>query len=504
MVWPDIRDWCVYTGPVPQWGRALVLVLFFSLGSLFATDPTEAWADEVLYFVIVDRFADGDPKNNRNVDIKAKGAFHGGDLKGLTRHLDEIASLGVTALWITPVVKNMDGYVDGVGFPDWAYHGYWADDFNAIDERFGTEADLKALVDAAHKRGIKVLLDVVYNHVGYKSAYLKHPKAAEWLRTGRRGNECGEDALTQCLSGLPDFKTENPEVADYLMKAHFGLAKRTGLDGFRLDTVKHIDHDFWQTHRKRADKELGPDFFLLGEVWGGDRMVLDEWFENDELDGGFDFSFKGSVQGFVQGRGRTIAFSRYLMKRHKVRPGYFLAHYLSTHDVPGSLHELAGNKALFRLCAALQMTSFGIPTIYYGEEVGRIGGDWPHNRSDMPWGDKNVLPGRDQERDESLRDYYRTLLTLRRNHPALSRGKYLELSTEGDLLVFGREHKNETVWVAVNRGNKPATATIAIPAGWKGKNVSEKLHGANVSSNGETLELSVPAKTAHIYTATNS
>ncbi len=264
--------------------------------------PQESWRDAVLYFVIVDRFADGDGNNNQNVDRNAKGTFHGGDLAGLRQQLDEIADLGATAIWITPVEKQIDGFVTGAGFPDWGYHGYWADDFTRLDPRFGTEAELKALVDDAHARGIKVLLDVVYNHAGYDSSLTKDPKTRGWFRTETTGT-CGKDDLTLCVSGLPDFKTELPEVDEYLLDAHLGLAQRTGVDGFRLDTVKHVDHPFWQEHRQRSRGKLGKDFFLIGEVWGGDAQSLDPWFSADEMDAGFDFSFQGNVLGWIQGRG---------------------------------------------------------------------------------------------------------------------------------------------------------------------------------------------------------
>jgi alpha-amylase len=165
------------------------------------------WSSDILYFVLVDRFADGDPANDAAVDRAAKGAFHGGDLKGLLAHLDEIASLGVTALWINPLVENIPGFVTGAGFPDWAYHGYWADDFTRLDTRFGTPEDLRALVDACHARGIKVLLDVVYNHAGYATRYLTDPRTKGWLRSTEEGS-CGEDDLTSCVAGLPDFRTE--------------------------------------------------------------------------------------------------------------------------------------------------------------------------------------------------------------------------------------------------------------------------------------------------------
>lgn len=455
------------------------------------------WSSAVLYFVLIDRFADGDPSNDFRVDLHGKGAFHGGDLAGLIQELDEITGLGVTALWINPVVKNIDGAVTGAGFPDWGYHGYWADDFYRVDPRFGSEAQLHQLVAECHKRGVRVLLDVVYNHAGYDSHYITDPRTHDWLRTGAA---CGQDDLTLCVAGLPDFKTELPYVADFLMKAHLGLARRSGLDGFRLDTVKHVDHPFWREHRRRTREELGPGFFLLGEVWGGDPQVLEPWFADDEMDAGFDFAFQGSVLAFVQGRGRTIAFDRYLKSREKIHSGRFVSHFLSTHDVPGALYQLGGDVEKFRLAAVLQFTSAGIPMIYYGEEVGRRGGDWPDNRSDMPWGEKKILPGAGVPRDEALRDLYRRLIAIRRGHPALWRGIHSGLATDGDLYIFVRRDavSGEAVVVAVNRGGAAATASVAAPAEWGARDVVDLLSDAPVARSGDSMTLTVPPRSAQI------
>ncbi|HKI04560.1 MAG TPA: alpha-amylase family glycosyl hydrolase [Thermoanaerobaculia bacterium] len=464
--------------------------------------PQESWRDAILYFVVVDRFADGDSGNNRGVDRHAKGTFHGGDLAGLRQQLDELADLGVTALWITPVVKNIDGFVTGAGFPDWGYHGYWADDFYALDPRFGSEAELKALVDDAHARGMKVLLDVVYNHAGYDSNYLKDPKTRGWLRNEALGT-CGQDDLTSCVSGLPDFRTELPEVADYLLTAQLGLAKRVGVDGFRLDTVKHVDHPFWQEHRKRIREQIGPDFFLIGEVWGGDAQSLDPWFAGDEMDAGFDFSFQGNALAWVQGRGRTVAFDRYLKSREKVRAGHLLSPYLSSHDVPGALFQLNGDKELFRLAALLELTAGGLPAIYYGEEVGRPGGDWPDNRSDMPWGARKVQPGAGKARDEALRADYKKMIAIRRAHPAFARGVHMGLSTDGDLLVFLQkdEASGDAVVVAVNRGGSPATAAFDAPAEWRDAPVRDVWNGEDVARAGARIESAVAPRSVRIFTA---
>lgn len=467
--------------------------------------PQQSWADAVVYFVIVDRFADGDAANNQDVDRTAKGTFHGGDLVGLSQQLDEISSLGATAIWITPVVKNIDRFVTGAGFPDWGYHGYWADDFGKPDLRFGREEDLKALVDACHARGMKVLLDVVYNHAGYESRYLKDPATRGWLRSEALGT-CGDDDLTSCVAGLPDFKTELPEVATWLLDHQIGWAQRSGVDGFRLDTVKHVAHDFWQQHRRRTRVEVSPDFFLLGEVWGGDPQVLDPYFAGDEMDAGFDFSFQGNVLAFVQGRGRTVAFDRYLKSREKVRPGYLLAHYLSSHDVPGSLSQLGGDRDLFRLAVVLQMTSVGIPVVYYGEEVARAGGDWPDNRSDMPWGTREVLPGAGLERDEALRADYQRLVAIRRAHPALWRGVHRGLVTDKDLLVFVQEDAggNDTVVVAINRGAEAVAARFPRPAAWQGCAVRDAYRARAVREVEGELELQLDPREASIVVCTST
>jgi alpha-amylase len=446
-------------------------------GAQLAPLPERPWSDEVVYFVLVDRFADGDGATFPGLDPSAKGTFHGGDLKGLTAHLDELSSLGVTVLWVNPLVKNVDGFVTGAGFPDWAYHGYWADDFTRLDPRFGAEADLAALVEAAHARGIRVLLDVVYNHAGYGSALLTDPRTAGFFRA-----PCGNDDLTSCIAGLPDLATERPEVREYLLGAQLPWASRFGLDGFRLDTVKHVDHAFWQEHRRRL-QALRPGFFLLGEVWGGDAEVLDPWFATGELDAGFDFAFRGGAIAWLQGRGRTVAYARALEGRGKVRPGHLMAHYLSSHDEEGALALLGGDLARFRQAAVLQFTVGGLPVIFYGEEVGRKIGKWPENRSDMPWGERAVRPGAGVARDEALRAFYQRLIAVRRGHPALTRGLHRTLSTDGDLLVFLRQDpaSGDAVVVAVNRGEAPATARFQRPPDWKACPVAEALGGAVVT-----------------------
>lgn len=466
------------------------------------------WSDDVVYFVLVDRYVDGDSSNNRGVERSNPGGFHGGDLKGLTQRIDDLAELGVTALWINPVQKQIPqsfyASAPKLGIPEFkhfGFHGYWIDDFRAMDTHFGSLEDLKKLVEQAHKHKIKVLLDVVYNHAGYGSGYesRRTTDGQSWIRAGE-GN-CDADPVTCRVGGLPDFKTELPEVREYLLKANIDLAKQAGVDGFRLDTYKHIESDFWQEHRRRTRAEIGNDFFLLAEHWGGDAKSLDPYFARDEIDAGFDFGFKGSCEAFVNGRGRAIAYGSYLGSRHQVRNGYLLAHYLSSHDEPMALSNLHNDKDKFRLCAAIQMTSLGLPVIYYGEEVARTGSEWPLNRSNMPWGESDIKPGKGAARDESMRDYYKKLLHIRHDHPALRRGDYTLLSgPQEPVLAFVRHDaaSGDSVLVLVNREDRELTADFALPDTWSGKAVRDELNNKPPTISAGRITLLIAAESVRI------
>ncbi len=402
---------------------------------LVATPAVADWKDEIIYFVMVDRFANGDPSNNEGVDLENPLAFHGGDLKGLTERLDYIADLGATAIWLTPV--NQQGpsieVAEGTFQP---HHGYWADDFNAIDPRYGTEDDLRALVEAAHARGIKVLLDVVYNHVGYNATWTK--TRPHWLR---QGAECGGDAITLCLAGLPDLKTERFDVRSAILDAHIGLAERTGVDGFRLDTYKHIEPDFWAAHRVVTRLRLGEDFFLLGEIWDGDKYLAKAPFEADTLDGIFDFTFRDHVQKMLTGIEDPERFARYFTNRHDIEGDKVLAPFLSNHDMPMLLAMMRGDTAKLRQAFALLMFAEGPPVISWGEEQGRRGKAWPLNREDMDWTGGDI----------GLTDDVKALIALRRAEPDMRGGPVQTVYAANGLLILRRG----AVTLALNLSDTP-------------------------------------------------
>jgi alpha-amylase len=470
------------------------------------------WSGEILYFVLIDRFADGDATNNLRVDRRNPGGYHGGDLKGLTQQLDELADLGVTALWINPVQLQMDQGVPASApahlrlpeFTHWGFHGYWIADFEKMEPHFGTVEDLGNLVAEAGKRGIKVLLDVVYNHTGYKSVYDGRRTASgdRWIRGGE--GDCESRPVECRVGGLPDLRTELAEVREHVLNANVALARKSGVAGFRLDTYKHVETGFWLEHRRRTQAELGRDFFLLAEYWGGTAESLDAFFERDEVDAGFDFSFKGNCEAWALGRGRSVAYGSYLRSRHRVRPGYVLAHYLSSHDEPMALGNLGGDKERFRLCAALQMTSVGMPVIYYGEEVARGGTEWPLNRNDMPWGPRDVMPGKGVPRDEAMREFYKQLIRIRKQHPALTRGDFTLVSGRDDqVLAFVRRDavSGDQVLVLVNRQATTAALDAALPMAWSSPRAIDRLQGGEVVFAEGRIRIELPPKSVRILAA---
>jgi len=421
---------------------------------LLAATPLMAkgLADEVIYFVMLDRFADGDSGNNQGVDSTNPLAFQGGDLRGLTQKLPYIADLGATAIWITPVVQQIEGSIKAEnGLDFYPHHGYWASDVTKLDRRYGSEDDLKALVEAAHARGIKILLDVVYNHLGYG---MESSDSAGWLR---KGAECGSDPVTLCLSGLPDYKTELPEVRRYLFDAYIGLAERTGLDGFRLDTFKHVSHDFWQAHRTEVDRRLGKNFILIGEIWDGDRFLAKPYFKGDEANAIFDFSFRDRVLKFLSGVYDGAKLGRYLAARHDVQTGYYLAPFLSNHDMSMMLAMLRGDKQRLAIAATLLMSAEGPPVLTWGEEIGRRGGVWPDNREGMDWNGPS--------RDDALRDIFKRLITVRKATPDLRGSGYKVLYSDKEILVYQR---GENAIVAISRSDAMQAITLdgVDPAAW--------------------------------------
>ncbi|EJT0553918.1 alpha-amylase [Vibrio vulnificus] len=480
-----------------------------------------------IYFVMVDRFNNGDTSNDqsygRQKDGKEEiGTFHGGDLKGVIEKLDYIQRLGTDAIWLSPIVEQVHGFVgggDSGSFPFYAYHGYWTRDFTKIDENFGRDEDLKTLVEEAHKRGIKVLLDAVINHSGYstladlqfdgmqvttKEANLPEKWAnwqptsgenwhsyhsaidyqsqnwslwwgADWVRTGLPGyQQPGSSDMTLSLAGLPDFRTESTQavtppqwllenpgtrvvardnytVSDYLIEWQTDWVKRFGIDGYRVDTVKHVEGEVWKRLKQEATKSLdawrkangqsGAPFWMMGEVWGHSA------YRSPYFDDGFDALINFDMQKkldkgaacFSQMADTYRDYANTIAQQSDFNP----VSYMSSHDTELFFSRFK-DYAVQRNAANALLLSPGAVQIYYGDEVGRNIGPYADDfhqgtRSDMVW----QLSAEQQ----TLLNHWQKLGQFRRAHPAVGAGVHQEIEQTG-AYVFSRTLGDDKVVVA--------------------------------------------------------
>lgn len=530
--------------------------------------------DEVIYFVLPDRFENGDPANDRGgltggplrtgFDPTHKGFFHGGDLKGLTQRLDYIQSLGATAIWLGPIFKNKA--VQGAkGRESAGYHGYWITDFTTVDPHLGTEADLRAFIDAAHGRGMKVYMDIIVNHtadvIQYREcaegspcpyrdrgnypysrkgglngaainpgfagdgvqtpqnfakltdptyAYTPYVPPAErnaktpaWLNDPiyyhNRGNTtfADESSTTGDFSGLDDLMTENPRVIAGMIDIFGGWIDRFGVDGFRVDTAKHVNPEFWRSFvpamQARARANGIPNFHIFGEVTSGmEPGYLARWTKIADYPAVLDFAFMNAVIDTVAGNKPTSElaslFEGDVLYARGEDTAMILPTFLGNHDhgrfardVREANPNASDDEVLKRvqLGHAMLMTLRGVPTIYSGDEQGFAGdGNDQDAREDMfaskvaVYND-NKLVGTTATTATANFDtshpLYReiaTLAKLRLSHPALTRGRQIIRARDDKPGLFavsridpdtGRE-----ILLAFNTSDKPVTQGVEV------------------------------------------
>lgn len=490
------------------------------------------WKDAVAYFVLTDRFRNGEPANDAPVPsgVLAPANWQGGDWAGVLDAIEEdyFEDLGVNVLWISPHVDNPDGGWSGADARQYAgYHGYWPKGPRTTEEHFGSAADLRAVVDAAHARGMRVLLDLVVNHVHEESAYwLDHP-GTPWFHAEY---VCGFEQPINCWFAdyLPDLDFQESAVRNQLVSDAAFWAEETGVDGYRVDALKHFEHVVGRTLRAEvATPEAigGSRFYMVGETFvgqGGQAELL-EYISPRELDGQFDFPLYWEIVRTV-GRGEGTLYDLETVLR--TTQGYYppfsvMGTFLGNHDVArfishanGDIADLYGNgskeqgwntppaqpagtvpyeklKTAFTLLFALP----GMPTIYYGDEVGLAGAGDPDNRRMMTW---SAVPAA----QESVRAHIATLSAARRATPGLARGTLTQVWIENDLLVLERRWTDDDgvhrAYLAVNRG---ATARSIAPqvGAANGTAFVDAVGGASASVSGGSLAVDVPAYGSALY-----
>ena len=425
------------------------------------TDASPSWDESTIYFLLTDRFVDGDTSNNYDVNKDKIEAYHGGDFKGLTSKLSYLQNLGVNTIWITPIVDNIEDVMDE-DLHQQAYHGYWAKDFTKIDEHLGNTEDLDNLIDEAAKRGIKVMVDIVINHAGYNTN--NNENFSGMLRTDEE--LVPGDVILDELDNLPDFKTEEEAVRAQLVEWQTAWANHETANGnriayFRVDTVKHVDHETWQELKTSVATD-NPTFKMIGEYYGASINNTGDYLGNGQMDALLDFDFKSQAANFI--KGNLEATEAALESRNSLLSSSLtMGQFLSSHDENGFLASSAGgDTAKAKVAASLQLTAKGVPVIYYGEEIALSGlnafGKQDNNRYDMQF--ENLT-----KEQEAMLAHYQKLLAARNIYSdVFAAGDRTKVTGSDDdgYMVFKRSTASESVYVGLNTTSEAKKVTFSV------------------------------------------
>ncbi len=448
------------------------------------------WYRETIYFLLIDRFCNGDPSNDAgnnpashvlyrpemgNTD--ALKTYQGGDLQGVIDKLDYLQSLGITTIWLSPLFDNSDQ--DFLGW--WPYHGYHPIDFFSVDEHFGDMALLKKLIEKAHRRGMKVLLDMIFNHVAPDHPWVCDPQLWEiegykyWFHphSGIDGSTSIQDwhdqhqLETRELNGLPDLAQENPHVYEFLLDVAKFWIVETGCDGFRLDAVKHIPREFWRNICRDLHAFAGEDFMLLGEVFAGEADYVAS-YQDLGFNALFDIPMYYTINRVLAQGGRMPQLSEQLQRNRELYHQVLLSPLIDNHDVARFSYWAKTNiEEKTQQAITFIFTLPGIPMLYYGSEVALPGAAPTHeqtgagqdylNRLMMPWEYfENTMP--------NLLKHTAKVLHLRQDWPALRNDSHVECYKDYSIYAYLKYDRRRAVMVILNNSSQSETRKIPLPA----------------------------------------
>lgn len=456
------------------------------------------WDEAVVYFMMTDRFFDGNESNNKASGADTfgdnPGLYHGGDFAGVTAKLDYLQDLGVNTIWLTPIVKNIQGVAvtdegkDDVPY-NAAYHGYWASDFTKLNPTLGTTEEFKTMISEAHKRGMRIMVDIVVNHAGYDT----ESTFADMIRD----KSVSEGDIKSWQNGMPDFATENANVRAKLVEWQTSWMKDYGVDYFRVDTVKHVDSTTWAA-LKNSTTDVNRSFKMIGEYFGAGYASNGNTLGTGQMDADLDFDFNDQATSFVSGNISSV--EKFLSARNSaLNNTYMTGQFLSSHDEDGFKAALMKGKGYTEdqatsaalVAATLQLTAKGIPVIYYGEEVGLSGlNNYPYqtNRYDM---DFSLAT-----KDNVTYQHYKNLLRIRNAYTdVFARGSRTVVagSDEECYDVVSRSYGGTTLYVGMNINDtaKEVKVPVSLAAGTE---VKDLYSGATYTvGSDKTVTVTIPA-----------
>lgn len=473
------------------------------------------WDEAVIYFAVTDRFFDGDASNNDaygvgdyNTGEKGGSSYHGGDFAGLNQKLDYLKDLGVNTIWITPIVENIteDQHDNKTDTATYGYHGYWASDFTKLNKHLGTEQQFKALLDAAHSKGMKIMVDVVLNHAGYGTekyfnSILTDADGNSISMIRDSNNTISGDDKYDSLSDLPDFVTENKAVTDQLVTWQTEWMSKYSIDYYRVDTVKHVETTTWAAFKNSLTK-VNPDFKMIGEYSGAGYANNAGELGTGTMDALLDFDFNDFAQNFVTGNISSVENS--LQKRNNaINNTSVMGSFLSSHDEDTLQYKLVNESKiseeeaynLMKVAATLQITAKGQPVLYYGEEIGQGGANnWPlqTNRRDFDWTELE----KQKADSNSIYNHYKTMLAIRNTYTdVFARGNRstVAVSDADGYEVISRSYGNSTLYVGMNV--KEAEKEVVIPVAESAGTVLTNLYDGKTYtvSADQNVSVTIPA-----------
>ena len=526
---------------------ALVLIpqaTAVDLKGLAKTPIRSSSSDESIYFVMVDRFENGDPANDNagfiagdptgGFDPTDPGYWHGGDIKGLTSRLSYIASMGFTSIWITPPVKQK--YVQGSSA---AYHGYWGLDFMTVDPHLGSEADFKKMVTSAHQLGLKVIIDVVANHTAdviyYDEGFAKvldseaDSKNPAWLnKISNYYNEGASEGYRGDFFGLDGIKTTNPEVIKGWIDIWSYWINEFDIDGFRIDTFKYVEPEVWKkiipAVKAVAVKKGKKDFPIFGEVYDGNPYATSSYITSDQVESLLDFPFQKMISRFATYGGNTselaTLFNRDDLYTTPKTNAHSLITFLGNHDMGrigyfiklGVLdNDLIGASERAKLANALLFLLRGSPALYYGDEKGMVGtGGDKQARQNMFATEMKSWQNQDRigtppigtassfDFTHPLENQIIELQKIVKENPALRKGTQQVRTTSGEIFAVTRFADNQEYFVAFNGSDETASAkfkVVTVNSQW------EKITGECEVVVGASVEVTLPARGYCLYKA---
>ena len=493
--------------------------------------------EDVIYLIMTDRFADGDPANNKDIDRKNPRAWHGGDFRGIRQKIPYLKELGVTAVWLTPWYDNPDeaNNCDKPWCPNTNYHGYHAIDYYGVENHFGSFADLRALIEEAHRNGIKVIQDQVANHVGVQHPWAKVAPLENWF-SPYAPNSFNNSVLLSPNSSpserdnllrgwfnelLPDMNQDEAEVARYEIQNALWWIGATGIDGVRQDTIQYMPRKFIRDWSDAILRQY-PRFWMVGEVFEEDSAQT-AFFQggragwdgiDTKLPSVFDFKLWRTSQEVFTGRKPARAL-RDVLKYDGLYPNVNNVTLLANnHDTDRFMSLKGATKEGAKLHMAFILATRGIPQLYAGEEILMEGGHDPDNRRDFPGGwneDKRsafTAVGRNDDQQEVFADVQR-LIKIRKESAALKYGKTIDLFYNENIYVFARQTGKQTVIVAINNSDNKEMLefqeeNLQLPKGeyvFSPDGVGKNVDAISLSSNIDgKFPLILPAKSTVFYT----